>query len=95
MVVRKPAVLLVVVYLSIAGCAATAVPEPPRAKAAVAGEVLIESRTDNQLRRDAWADRFRKDRARCLNAGKRIVVMASGAPDRNGIPVRGDRYFCQ
>ena len=87
--------LLLVAVSWLAGCAAPGAAEPPYESAAATDPSLFESRTDRQIRRAAWAEKFRKDRARCLNAGKRIIVMASRSLDRKGIPARGDRYFCQ
>ncbi len=87
--------LLVSATLWLLGCAAPGAVETPSESAIASKHSLVESRTDSQIRRAAWAEKFRKDRARCHNAGKRIVVMASRSPDRKGIPARGDRYFCQ
>ena len=87
--------LLIVAASWLAGCAAPGAALPSTESGAVQGTALVDSRSDRQIRRDEWADKFRADRARCLNGGGRIVVMASRSLDRKGIPARGDRYFCQ
>ncbi len=85
--------LVVVACLLAAGCTSTGA-GPTSAAPQVREGALVENLSATQLRRLSWAEKFRKDRARCLAAGGRIVVMASGSVDRDGIPARGDRYVC-
>lgn len=95
MVVPKQRLLFIAPILWLAGCAAPGALESPAARSPAHGDALVESRTDKQIRRDVWAERFLAARERCESEGRRIVIMATGRPDRDGIPASGDRYFCQ
>ena len=55
-------------------------------------EARLEDRT---YARVDYENRFRDYRAACQRNGGRIYVLASGRVDRDGIPARGDRYFCR
>ncbi len=86
-------VALVVACLLVAGCASTG--KVPTSNEPQAREgTLVEDLSTSQLRRLSWAEKFKTDRARCLASGGRIVVMATGHVDRDGVPARGNRYFC-
>ncbi len=83
----------VVACLLAAGCASTGTASTSAAPQAREG-ALVEDLSAAQLRRLSWAETFKKDRARCLASGGRIVVMATGKVGRDGVPARGDHYFC-
>ena len=47
-----------------------------------------------QYREVDHASKFRDYRSRCLSRGGRIYIAASQSLGRDGVPARGDRYFC-
>ncbi len=64
--------------------------------AALAGcAPLSESRLEARAYANVdYENQFRDYRAACHSNGGRIYVMASGKVGRDGIPNRGDRYYC-
>ncbi len=42
-----------------------------------------------------YENRFRDYRAACQRNGGQVFILASGRVGRDGIPARGDRYFCR
>lgn len=54
-------------------------------------DVQLEAR---EHRRAAFDSRFNAYRSQCHAAGKRIVIDAIGKVGRDGMPKRGDSYFC-
>ena len=56
---------------------------------------LPESRLEARVYANVdYENQFRDYRAACHSNGGRIYVMASGKVGRDGIPNRGDRYYC-
>jgi len=55
------------------------------------GESRLEARTYANV---DYENQFRDYRAACHSNGGRIYIMASGKVGRDGIPNRGDRYYC-
>ena len=49
---------------------------------------------EREYRNVEFAERFKAARSECLARGGRMYINASSKLDRNGIPNRGDRYFC-
>jgi len=54
-------------------------------------EVQLENR---EYRRVEHIERFRAFRADCQARGKRVLIDAISQLPRDGMPGRGDRYFC-
>ena len=54
-------------------------------------EAQVEAR---DYRRIDFEEQFKADRRQCLARGGRIYVNAASNVGRDGIPQRGDRYFC-
>ena len=71
--------ILAFAVLTLAGCAAL-------------DETRLEDRT---YARADFENRFLDYRAACQRNGGRIYILATGRVDRDGIPGRGDRYFCR
>jgi len=69
---------LLVVALVVCGCAPLT-------------EVQLENR---EYRRVEHIERFRAFRADCRARGKRVLIDAIRQLPRDGMPGRGDRYFC-
>lgn len=55
-------------------------------------EVRLEDRT---YARADYENRFLDYRAACQRNGGRVYILASGRVGRDGVPTRGDRYFCR
>ena len=55
-------------------------------------EARLEDRT---YARADYENRFLDYRADCQRNGGRVFIMASSRVGRDGIPTRGDRYFCR
>lgn len=49
---------------------------------------------EREYRNVDYAERFKAARSQCRARGGRMYVNASSKLDRNGVPNRGDRYFC-
>ncbi|MEO1246160.1 MAG: hypothetical protein AAFX56_10810 [Pseudomonadota bacterium] len=74
----KSTCMLVLAVLLASGCASLSEPR-------------LEARTYANA---DYENRFRDYRASCHRGGGRIYVMATGKVGRDGIPNRGDRYYC-
>ncbi len=68
-------------------CAAVAL-----AGCATLDEARLEGRS---YARADYENRFLDYRATCQQNGGRIFILASGRVGRDGVPARGDRYFCR
>lgn len=56
--------------------------------------VTKPSQGSAHLNQTAYQERFKATRSQCNAQGGRMVIAASQRLDRDGVPARGDYYFC-